>query len=407
LFNCNILGLGYIGLPTAAILCSAGHKINGVDINKNLVKDLRNGLIHISEPDLHDLVKDSLKSNKLIISNKPISADIHFITVPTPLLNLDQKSLKADLSNVINAAKAIANILKKNDLIILESTCPVGTTIKISEIVSKESGISREDFHIVYCPERVLPGNIINEIKSNNRVIGADSEKAKELAVNFFSSFSNGALMTTDSKTAELIKLSENAYRDLNIAFANELSMICDQFNINTQQLINIANQHPRVNILKPGIGVGGHCIAVDPWFIISELPEQTELIKKARQVNLKKTHWVLSKIKKTIRNFENRNKNKKVFTYGFFGITFKPDVDDTRESPALWIINQLIASKINLLVYDPNVSQSKIDIKISPYEEVLEKSDLNFILVGHKEFKYSNKINENIIDICNLIKDD
>ena len=407
MFSCNILGLGYIGLPTAAILCSAGHKINGVDINKNLLKNLRNGLIHINEPDLHDLVKNSLKSNKLIISDKPISADIHFITVPTPLLNLDQKSLKADLRNVINAAKDIANIIKKNDLIILESTCPLGTTIKISEIVSKESGISKDDFHIVYSPERVLPGNIINEIKSNNRVIGADSEKGKELAVNFFSSFSNGSIMTTDSKTAELIKLSENSYRDLNIAFANELSMICDYFNVNTRELINIANQHPRVNILKPGIGVGGHCIAVDPWFIISELPKKTELIKKARQVNLKKTHWVLSKIKKTIRNFENKNKNKNIFTYGFLGITFKPDVDDTRESPALWIINQLITSKINLLVYDPNVSQSKIDIKITPYKEVLKKSDLNFILVGHKEFINSDMSSENIIDICNLIKDD
>ena len=287
--NCNILGLGYIGLPTAAVLSSVGHKINGVDINKKILKDLIKGKIHINEPKLSEMVKTAFQKELFTLNSKPITADIHFIAVPTPIINSPNGNPKPDISYVINAAKAIAKIIKKNDLVIIESTCPVGTTNKVSKVISDHGKISIKEFHIAYCPERVLPGNIIHEIKNNNRVIGGNSEKANEVAIRFFSTFCNGELVKTDSKTAELIKLSENAFRDVNIAFANELSIICDHYEINEMDLIRIANQHPRVNILNPGVGVGGHCIAVDPWFIISELNDKSELIKKARETNLKK----------------------------------------------------------------------------------------------------------------------
>ena len=405
LVNCNIIGLGYIGLPTAAIVCAAGHKVNGVDINKKIINGIRNGDIHINEPQLSELISEAIKSNKLILGYEPVEAKIHFISVPTPLLNSINDNPKPDLSYVMNAAKSIAKIIKKNDLVILESTCPVGTTEKVSKLISEISNLSKNQFHIVYCPERVLPGNIIYEMRHNNRVIGGDSETAKNIATEFFSSFCQGEIVQTNSKTAEIIKLSENAFRDVNIAYSNELSIICDHYDIDVIELVKIANQHPRVNILNPGIGVGGHCIPVDPWFIISELPSDSELIRKARNINIKKTKWVLSKIEEIIANFENQNKRKQQFTYGFLGITFKPNVDDHRESPALWIINQLLSKNFNLLLSDPHVVKNKIDYSLCNTQEVIDKSDLTFILVGHQEYLTYDFQDKNIIDICRLLK--
>lgn len=384
----SVIGLGYIGLPTAAMLASRKIRVIGVDVNKHAVDTINQGKIHIVEPDLDLLVNAAVTSGYLSAQLTPAQADAFMIAVPTPF----HDDLSPDLTYVEAAAKAIAPVLKKGDLVILESTSPVGTTelvcqwireVRADLTVPTDSG--QPDIHVAYCPERVLPGKVVQELISNDRIIGgltpACSEKAKEL----YRSFVAGELLETDARTAEMSKLTENSFRDVNIAFANELSLICDKLNINVWELIRMANRHPRVNILTPGAGVGGHCIAVDPWFIVHSAPEQARLIRTAREVNDFKPEWVLQKVMTTI---ANHSLNKP--TVACFGLAFKPDIDDLRESPALHITNKLAdAYQGKVLAVEPNVeSTNKLNGKaeLVSLEQGL-KADIIVILVKHKAF--------------------
>ena len=307
--KCCIFGLGYIGLPTAAVLANSGFKVIGVEVNSEIISKINKGQIHISEKGLEDLVKKAVNEKKLFANKKPIKSDIFIIAVPTPFYR-DQSSKikKPNLEYVISAAKSISKVISNNDLVILESTSPVGTTDLIADIISKETGINKDELNIAYCPERVLPGNIIEELIQNDRVVGGLNSRSSLLAKDFYKKFCKGKIITTNSKTAELVKLTENSFRDVNLAFANELSIICDHYGIHPKELISIANHHPRVNILTPGCGVGGHCIAVDPWFLIAQLESKTNLIKKSREVNQFKTLWVVEKIKNKTKELEEKS---------------------------------------------------------------------------------------------------
>lgn len=397
----SVIGLGYIGLPTAAMLASRKIKVIGVDVNKHAVDTINQGKIHIVEPDLDLLVNAAVTSGYLSAQLAPSPADAFMIAVPTPF----HDDLSPDLSYVEAAAKAIAPVLKKGDLVILESTSPVGTTelvcqwireVRADLTVPTDSG--QPDIHVAYCPERVLPGKVVQELISNDRIIGgltaACSEKAKEL----YRSFVAGELLETDARTAEMSKLTENSFRDVNIAFANELSLICDKLNINVWELIRMANRHPRVNILTPGAGVGGHCIAVDPWFIVHSAPEQARLIRTAREVNDFKPEWVLQKVMTTI---ANHSLNKP--TVACFGLAFKPDIDDLRESPALHITNKLAdAYQGKVLAVEPNVeSTNKLNGKaeLVSLEQGL-KADIIVILVKHKAFANLDFSGKTVINV-------
>tara|TARA_B100000212_G_C27359131_1_gene527343 strand:+ start:495 stop:1703 length:1209 start_codon:yes stop_codon:yes gene_type:complete len=398
--KCCVFGLGYIGLPTAAILANSEFKVRGIDINKKIIKNLEIGKIHILEKGLDILVKDCICKKNLIVSLEPSPADIFIIAVPTPFHKNEKNGIKQpNLDYVFKAAKSISKFIKRENLVILESTSPVGTSSKVAKIISENSNLNEEEINVAYCPERVLPGNIIYELINNDRVIGGLTEKASEMAKNLYETFCKGKLLITNAKTAELIKLTENSFRDVNLAFANELSMICSQYNINTKELITLANFHPRVNILNPGCGVGGHCIAVDPWFLIYDLPKHTELIKKARELNNEKTLWVLKQIKEKVSKIE-KNLNYKI-NIGCLGITFKQDVDDTRESPAYLIVKRLLDENYNVLPCEPNIN-SQIDIKLYDLKETLKKSDLIVILVPHKEFRNLNLKNNIFLDFTN-----
>ena len=399
--NCCILGLGYIGLPTAAVLANSGFIVKGVDINETIVRDINKGKIHIYEKGLEDLVKKAIDNKALTISDKPSESEVFIIAVPTPFHNKKSTELKKpNLDYVFEAAKTISKYIKKENLIILESTSPVGTSEKVANLISKYSNLEESEINIAYCPERVLPGNIIFELKNNDRVIGGRTAKASNMAKQVYRSFCKGKLIITNDRTAELVKLTENSFRDVNLAFANELSMICDEYNVKARELISIANHHPRVNILNPGCGVGGHCIAVDPWFLISALPEEANLIKKAREVNIKKTNWVLDKIKNKV-DVLKRSTSKDI-SIGILGLTFKQDVDDIRESPAMLIAEKLIKQNYNIYPCDPNI-KNKLNFNLFSLEETLTKSDLIIILVPHKEFKKLDLIKKNFLDFSGI----
>ncbi len=392
-----VVGLGYIGLPTAAVLANSGYEVCGVDIVQDVVNTINQGKIHIVEPDLEEYVQKAISNKKLRAQVKPSKADIFIIAVPTPF----HKGYVPNIDYVIAATKAILPILEEGNLIILESTSPVGTTQKIEALI-QEYGFDSSKIDIAYCPERVLPGKILKELISNDRVVGGITPKAALKAKEFYKSFIDGEVFTTDAKTAEMVKLTENSFRDLNIAFANELSMICDKFGINVWELISLANRHPRVNILQPGVGVGGHCIAVDPWFIVYAAKEEAKIIKTAREVNSYKTQWVIEKIKNSALEFELQHKKKPKIAC--MGLAFKPDIDDLRESPALYITKSLQELGLDIIAVEPNINSSK-EFLLKDYNEAIKEADIIAFLVAHKEFKNfdfdsNNKI---ILDFCGI----
>jgi UDP-N-acetyl-D-mannosaminuronic acid dehydrogenase len=397
--NICVVGLGYIGLPTAALLANSGFKVHGVDVVESVVETINSGDIHIVEPDLLTFVSAAVKSNQLIASTTPKASDVFILAVPTPF----KDGYQPNLDYVVDSTRSIASHLKPGNLVILESTSPVGTT-ELVEKTLRESGVATDQIHIAHCPERVLPGQIMRELVENDRVVGGLNEVATQEVKIFYEKFVKGKIYTTDARTAEMTKLSENSFRDVNIAFANELSMVCDELDINPWELISLANRHPRVNILRPGPGVGGHCIAVDPWFIVASAPERAQLIRKAREVNTYKTQWVIEKVKNAALSFENKNSRKA--RVACLGMAFKPNVDDLRESPALGIIKALKEwNGAEISCVEPNIKSHK-EYEVLSLESALAQADIICLLVAHKEFlelKIDNSRNE-FLDFCGIL---
>jgi UDP-N-acetyl-D-mannosaminuronic acid dehydrogenase len=393
-----MMGLGYIGLPTAALIASRGIKVQGVDVNQSVVDTINEGKIHIVEPALDGLVKHVVDKGLLKASTTVETADVYLIAVPTPF----KGNHKPDLKYVESATRMILPNLKEGNLFIIESTSPVGTTDKMAQIIFDDRPELKGKINIAYCPERVLPGKVIYELEHNDRVIGGLDKKSTKAAQDFYHHFVKGELHATSAKTAEMCKLVENSSRDVSIAFANELSMICDKAEINVWELIYLANKHPRVNILQPGTGVGGHCIAVDPWFIVSEFKKEAVIIRNAREINNYKTQWVIEKIKSTALQFELDNNRKP--TIALMGLAFKSNIDDLRESPALLVADTLLAeNKYNLLLVEPNLKES-IKYDLTDYEALNGKVDVVAYLVAHKEFKWlTTKAIE--LDFCGVKK--
>ncbi|MDC3169405.1 nucleotide sugar dehydrogenase [Prochlorococcus sp. AH-716-E17] len=398
--SCCVIGLGYIGLPTAAVIAKSNICVKGYDINENRVKLINKGHIDFKEPGLESLLEELITSKKFKAFRKLIPSDIYIIAVPTPLVNSGSRLPEPDISYILGAAEDIAKEIKKDDLVIIESTSPVGTTEKIASLISNISGIDKKLLNFAYCPERAIPGNTLNELVNNDRVIGGLNKRSTALSKEFYKNFSKGQILETNSQTAELIKLTENAYRDVNIAFANEMSIICDNLNVDVFELIKLANRHPRVDILKPGCGVGGHCISVDPWFIASRLPSQTPLIQTSRNVNNQKTEWSISKIKNTMKEFEKENSHRP--NVGLLGLTFKPDINDIRESPAIKIATYFSKNYLGILISDPYIDYFK-GLDLMSYKDVIKESDIVVILVAHKEFKSFDYMGKQIIDLCGI----
>ena len=373
-----VIGLGYIGLPTASLLGTKGYDVFGVDTSEHVVNTINKGHIHIVEPDLDILVKSAVQSGKLKAGLEPVEADIYILAVPTPF----KGDHIPDLSYIEAATKMIAPYVTAGNIVILESTSPVGTTEEVvAKILAEHGHDVNKDIYVAHCPERVLPGRILTELVENDRIVGGINEQSTEKTVEFYQTFVRGEVLSTDARTAELSKLTENSSRDVNIAFANELSLICDQENINVWELIKLANRHPRVNILQPGPGVGGHCIAVDPWFIVARSPKHAKIIKTAREVNDAKPQWVIEKVKASADKFKHP-------VIGCLGLAFKADVDDLRESPAVNIVKQIQQEKIGeVLISEPNLTSHK-EFDLLPYREVIEKADIVLLLVDHKPFK-------------------
>ena len=402
--TCCILGLGYIGLPTAAVLARAGHRVIGVDVNAEVVDTVNQGRIHIVEPDLDQAVATAVSSGALSAQLTPAPADVFVIAVPTPFLSGVDGIPRPNIDYVHSAARAIAPVLRTGNLVLLESTSPVGTTEQVAELIARFSGLNTEQFQIAYCPERVLPGRILKELISNDRVIGGLTPAAAEAGKSFYGSFCQGELLTTSSRTAELVKLTENSFRDVNIAFANELSLVCDRLGINVRELIGLANHHPRVNVLQPGCGVGGHCIAVDPWFIAAEAPDVTPLIQTARRVNDGKSRWVIEQVQTRASALEDQL--GRPARIGCLGLAFKPDVDDLRESPALHITTELLASGLEVLACEPNLHVHPT-IKLHTLEQVLSEADLLIFLVAHSPFRSLDLTGRSVFDLCGVTEKD
>ena len=389
-----VIGLGYIGLPTAALLANRGYQVHGVDIVQNTVDTINQGEIHIVEPELDTFVKSAVNSGNLKADTKPKDADVFIIAVPTPFY----EGYIPNIDYVVSATKAIIPYIKEGNIVILESTSPVGTTDKVAEILRK-NGIDMSKVHVSHCPERVLPGQIMRELVENDRIVGGVTKEATKKTVDFYKTFVRGKVLETDDKTAEMAKLTENSFRDVNIAFANELSILCDKFNINVWELIKLANRHPRVNILHPGAGVRGHCIAVDPWFIVHSGGDNAKIIRTAREVNNYKTEWAIEKIKNAALQFEKENNRKA--KVACMGLAFKPDIDDLRESPALYITKKLIDNGLTVLAVEPNIDSFK-EFEIVDYKEAIKSADIVTFLVAHKEFK-GLEIMTNL-DFCGVI---
>jgi UDP-N-acetyl-D-mannosaminuronic acid dehydrogenase len=390
-----VVGLGYIGLPTSAILATNGYRVFGIDINKNVVDTVNNGKIHIIEPELSGLVKSTVKKGNLSAHLDIQESEIYIICVPTPFKE-SSKIPSPDTSFIEDAVDKIAPYIKDGDMIVLESTSPVGTTDMILSKLNTK-GISNSKIDIAYCPERVLPGNIMKELISNSRVIGGVNQTSTRNVANFYKTFVKGKIIETDAKTAEMCKLTENSYRDVNIAFANELSIICDRNGVNVWELIKIANHHPRVDILKPGAGVGGHCIAVDPWFIASKDPENSKLIQSARKINDAKPNWVVNKIISKA----SEKKSKKI---ACLGLAFKPNIDDLRESPALKVVDSLIIKGYEVSCVEPNIENHNVYNLIN-LDDALGGFDIIALLVSHDEFidKLKSK-NKEILDFSGAL---
>lgn len=375
------LGLGYIGLPTAAVAAGHGYEVVGVDVNPLVVETINQGKIHIVEPDLDKIVKDAVQKGNLRAVSKPEPADAFFIVVPTPF----KQNHRADITYVESATRSVIPYLKPGDLFVIESTSPVFTTERMAEVIYKERPELKDKIYIAYCPERVLPGNTLYELVHNDRVIGGVTPESTEKAIEFYSAFVQGKLHRTNARTAEMCKLTENSSRDSQIAFANELSMICDKAGINVWELIDLANKHPRVNILQPGCGVGGHCIAVDPWFIVSDYPEQAQIIKRARETNDYKADWCANKVMEACQQFVEKNDREPMVAC--MGLAFKPNIDDLRESPAKYIASRIVSeSRAEVLIVEPNVSAHS-SFHLTDYREAYKRADIVVWLVRHTPF--------------------
>ncbi|AYR20683.1 UDP-N-acetyl-D-mannosamine dehydrogenase [Alcaligenes faecalis] len=414
----SMIGLGYIGLPTATLFASRRKKVIGVDVNAYAVDTINQGRIHIVEPELDMLVQAAVHGGYLRATLTPEAADAFLIAVPTPFL----EGNKPDLSYIADAAKAIAPVLAKGNLVILESTSPVGTTEQLAQWLAEarpdlsfpQQAGEEADIQVAYCPERVLPGRVVHELVSNDRVIGGMTQKATEMAIELYRIFVEGALVPTNARTAEMCKLTENSFRDVNIAFANELSLICDRLNINVWELISLANRHPRVNILQPGAGVGGHCIAVDPWFIVDKTPEEARIVRLAREINDYKPEWVVEKVKAAIAGVLSLRPDARMadIKVACLGLAFKPDIDDLRESPALKITKKISEIGCQVQAVEPNVnvlpsSLKAENIKLASLQEALVEADVICVLVKHKSFVENIDMilgKENMIDVVGLV---
>lgn len=396
------MGLGYIGLPTAIISSQHGINVCGVDINPKVVEKTNRGELHIVEPGLQDLLKKAVDSKSLVASTTPFESDVYLIVVPTPF----KAKHEPDISYVESATKTVIPFLKEGDLFIIESTSPVGTTEKMAELIFAERPELKGRIHIAYCPERVLPGNVIFELVNNDRVIGGIDDASADAAAEFYGKFVSGQLHKTNCRTAEMCKLVENSSRDVQIAFANELSMICEKAGINVWELISLANKHPRVNILQPGCGVGGHCIAVDPYFITSAFPNEAKIIAQARSINNYKSDWCVEKAKNAILSFELKYGMKP--HVALMGLAFKPNIDDLRESPAMKIAKHLVAElpDVKFNIVEPNIS-SHPDFDIVDFQTAFEQSDIVVYLTAHKQFfMLPQEANDKLIlDFCGVIK--
>lgn len=398
----SIIGLGYIGLPTAAVFASRKVKVIGVDVNQHAVDTINRGEIHIVEPDLDMVVHAAVTEGYLRATTQPEAADAFLIAVPTPFKDGPSGPHHPDMDYIESAAKSIAPVLKRGDLVILESTSPVGATEQMAawladarpDLTFPQTHGEASDIRVAHCPERVLPGHVLRELVQNDRVIGGMTPKCSDAAARLYKTFVQGECVITNARTAEMCKLTENSFRDVNIAFANELSIICDKLSINVWELIKLANRHPRVSILQPGPGVGGHCIAVDPWFIVSAAPDEARLIRTAREVNDSKPEWVIEKVKLAVADYlmAHPDKTAKDVTIACYGLAFKPDIDDLRESPALDIakkLSELPSSKV--LAVEPNIEQlpeKAATLELSTFENAMTKAQIHVLLVDHKEFK-------------------
>lgn len=441
-----VIGLGYIGLPTAALLANRSYQVHGVDVVQSTVDTINRGEIHIVEPELDTFVRSAVNSGKLVADTKPVEADVFIIAVPTPFHPApstidDQPSTVGgytptpNIDYVVSATKSIAPYVKEGDIVILESTSPVGTTDKVEEILMQERpelfpaindqasssdqnpstihhppSTQKSKIFVAHCPERVLPGHIMRELVENDRIVGGTTPEATEVTVAFYKTFVEGEVLATDAKTAEMAKLTENSFRDTNIAFANELSILCDKFGIDVWELIALANRHPRVNILQPGAGVGGHCIAVDPWFIVHAGGEDAKMIRTAREVNTYKTEWAIEKIKNAAKDYQLSTSNQQPPKIAIFGLAFKPDIDDLRESPALYIAKRLTAELENVVCVEPNIPLDYFtkdhQPKLVDLESALEDSDIQVFLVAHREFKTLSTIDDQLstnLDFCGV----
>ncbi len=399
-----VVGLGYIGLPTAALLASSGYEVAGVDVNEKVVETINRGSIHIVEPDLHAFVRAAVASGRLKAFLSPQPADVYMLCVPTPF-HVGGDIPQPNIDYVMAAAKSVAPLVKAGDLVILESTSPVGTTHKVSALLA-EHGVDLSQVHIAYCPERVLPGRIMVELLENDRVVGGLTPEATKAVKAFYTSFVRGEVLESDAKTAEMCKLVENSFRDVNIAFANELSLLCDKAGINVWRLIELANRHPRVKIMQPGAGVGGHCIAVDPWFIVANDPENARLIRMGREVNNHKTHWVVARIRAEIARLEvELGKRPRV---GCYGLAFKLDIDDLRESPAVEIAQSLLLGGADIVAVEPNVAEHAT-IPLASMDDATGQCDLLVFLVRHRQFRSLTQSgalkNKAVLDFCGVLE--
>lgn len=394
------IGLGYIGLPTAIIAANSGVEVVGVDVNPRVIEKVNKAELHIIEPGLDVLLKDVVNNGSLRATSKPEEADAFFIVVPTPF----KGDHEPDVSYVESATRSVIPVLKPGDLFVIESTSPIGTTEAMAEIIFAERPELRGKIFIAYCPERVLPGNIIYELIHNDRVIGGIDEESTERAKAFYGRFVEGELFSTNSRTAEMCKLTENSSRDVQIAFANELSLICDKAGIDVWELIKLANRHPRVNILRPGAGVGGHCIAVDPYFIVSAYPEQAKIIARAREINNYKSEWCAEKVVSSILRFELTKGRKPVVA--LMGLAFKPDIDDLRESPAMHIVEAVIKADTGaeLLIVEPNI-KSHNKFELADAQEAYKRADIVVYLTAHTPFKsFATDATKQVLDFCGVL---
>lgn len=394
------IGLGYIGLPTSALIANNQIPVHGVDISQHVVDTINVGKIHIVEPELDLAVAKAVKEGFLKADTKPVHADTYLVVVPTPF----KGNHEPDISYVQAATEGIIPLLKEGDLYIIESTSPIGTTEKMMDLIFSKRPELEGKIFLAYCPERVLPGNVMYELVHNDRVIGGVNEESTQKALQFYGQFVKGELHATNARTAEMCKLTENSSRDVQIAFANELSLICDKAGINVWELIHLANKHPRVNILQPGCGVGGHCIAVDPYFITADFPMESRMIAQARETNNYKSFWCAEKVKNARLEFELKNGRQP--SIAIMGLAFKPNIDDLRESPAIHIAERVLqdSGDADMYIVEPNVHQHKV-FKLTDYKEAADKADIVVLLVAHNEFKELQFCeNQIVLDFCGVI---